>query len=66
MEKLETLCAGGVKVTEAALGMLERTAENLTDSWDEDGPGPRLQNNPLDEMDTRGRLIDCGVHCIAI
>ena len=56
MEKLETLCAGGVKVTEAALGMLERTAENLTDSWDEDGPGPRLQNNPLDEMDTRGRL----------
>ena len=51
VDKLVVLSSDGVQVTEAFLRMLERTAENLTDSWDEDRQEDDLQVSPDNSAD---------------
>ena len=56
VDKLVVLSSDGVQVTEAFLRMLERTAENLTDSWDEDRPEDDLQVSPDNSADEDVKL----------
>ena len=51
VDKLVVLSSDGVQVTEAFLRMLERTAENLTDSWDEERQEDDLQVSPDNSAD---------------
>ena len=56
VDKLVVLSSDGVQVTEAFLRMLERTAENLTDSWDEDRQEDDLQVSPDNSADEDVKL----------